>query len=173
MIQILFIGDSLIAEFDWQSRLNMHSVQNFGIPGLTTLDLYGMLSGIHEQSHPPDVVVVMIGTNDILTDNYRFIHTLKKTIVQLRQDFPSAEVLLSSLLPMKIPELPANTIPSINTHLEALTMQTGCCFLDIYTKFCESEETIFQADGVHITKAAYEIWSRILLEHIAFLVEND
>ncbi|WP_457578073.1 GDSL-type esterase/lipase family protein [Desulfomarina sp.] len=173
MTQILFIGDSLVAEYDWQSRLNMHGVQNFGIPGLTTRDLYGMLSGIHEQSHPPDVVVVMIGTNDILSDNYRFIHTLKKTIVQLRQDFPSAEVLLCSLLPMKIPDLPPNIIPGINAHLEALTMQTGCCYLDIYTKFHQSEETIFQADGVHITKAAYKIWSRILLEHIAFLIEND
>jgi len=173
MTQILFIGDSLIAEYDWQSRLNMHSVQNFGIPGLVTQDLYDMLSGIHEQSHSPDVVVVMIGTNDILSDNYRFIHTLKKTIIQLRQDFPSAEILLTSLLPMKIPDLPDTTIPSINTHLEALTMQTGCCYLDIYTKFCESEETIFQADGVHITKAAYEIWRRMLLEHIAFLIEND
>jgi len=32
---------------------------------------------------------------------------------------------------------------------------------------------IFQEDGVHLTAAAYEIWTRALLEHIAFLVEDD
>jgi lysophospholipase L1-like esterase len=172
MTQILFIGDSLVADFDWRSRLKLYDVQNFGVPGATTRDLYDMLPEIHEQSHSADVIVMMIGTNDILTDNYKFIHTLKKIIIRLRQDFPASEVLVSSLLPMEIPDLPYNTIPSINTHLEAMTMQTGSCFLDLYTKFSESQANIFQADGVHITKKAYEIWSRVLLEHIAFLIEN-
>ncbi len=52
-------------------------------------------------------------------------------------------------------------------------MQTGCCYLDTHIKFLNSEAAVFQRDGVHITEAAYEIWARNLLEHIAFLIEDD
>jgi len=74
---------------------------------------------------------------------------------------------------MKLPYITAYTIDNLNSHVEAFTMQTGCCFLDTHRRLSESEKPVFQADGVHITAAGYEIWARAILEHIAFLVEND
>jgi len=173
MIQILLVGDSLVADNDWQPRMKPHKVQNFGAPGATTGDLLDMLPDIREQAKEIDVVMVMVGTNDLLTDNYQFIKTLKTIVVQLRKYYPRAEILVNNLFPMHLPHLPHNAITSFNTHIEALTVQTGCCYLDTHSKFLNSGAVIFQGDGVHITEVAYEIWTRNLLEHIAFLIEDD
>jgi lysophospholipase L1-like esterase len=84
-----------------------------------------------------------------------------------------AEILVNSLFPMQLPHMSDYTITNLNSHIESFTVQTGCCFLDTHSRLNESKEPIFLEDGVHLTDAAYEIWTRTLLEHIAFLIEND
>lgn len=173
MTQIILLGDSLVADYEWQRRMNLLKVQNFGVPGATANDLMGMLPYIKKHTAVVDIILVMVGTNDLLSDNYRFIDTIKKIIIQLRKNYPLSDILVNSLFPMDLPHLPNNTISSFNTLIEAIATQTGSCFLDTHTIFLNSNAAIFQADGVHITGAAYEIWAKTLLEHIAFLVEND
>ncbi len=173
MTQLLLLGDSLVADYDWQSRMPSYKISNFGVPGAVTADLLASLPDIKQQAKYADVILIMVGTNDLLSGDYEFINTLKKIFVQLNQDFPTAEIVVNSLFPMEIPDLPDYTISNLNCHIEAFTMQTGGCFLDVHRRFCDSDKTIFQEDGVHITKEAYEIWARALLEHIAFLIEND
>jgi lysophospholipase L1-like esterase len=173
MTQIILLGDSLIADNDWQSRLPSYKVYNFGYPGEMASGLFASLTEVKEQAGSADVIMVMVGTNDLLTGNFDFINTLKKISIQLNRDYPNAEILFSSLFPMELPHLPNDTIPDLNSRIEALAMQTGCCFLDTHRRFVDSDKQIFQEDGVHITDIAYEIWTRSLLEHIAFLIEND
>jgi len=150
-----------------------YTVVNRGVPGATTSDLLASLPDIKQKIQYTDVILVMVGTNDILSGNFEFINSLKKIFVQLNHDFPNAEILVNSLFPMKLAFMSDYTIANLNNHIEAFSMQTGCCFLDIYQRFIDSKQDIFQEDGVHLTKAAYEIWTRALLEHIAFLIEND
>jgi lysophospholipase L1-like esterase len=173
MTQILLLGDSLVAEYDWQSRMPSYKVINLGVPGLMTSDLLASLPEIKQQVQFADIILVMVGTNDLLSGNFEFINTLKQIFVQLSHDFSTAEILVSSLFPMKLPHMSDYTIDNLNSHIEAFTMQTGCCFLDIHSRLSDSNEPIFQGDGVHLTDAAYEIWARTLLEHIAFLIEDD
>ncbi len=173
MTRILLLGDSLVADYDWQSRMPSYDVTNLGVPGAITSDLLASLPDIKQQVKSTDVIVVMVGTNDLLSGDHEFINTLKKIFVQLCHDFPTAEILVNSLFPMELADIPDYTIPNLNCHIEAFTMQTGCCFLDVHRRFCESDKPIFQEDGVHITEEAYAIWARALLEHIAFLIEND
>ena len=173
MTNILLLGDSLVADHSWQKRMGVHQTQNFGVPGAVTYDLLDMLPDVKKRTNQIDLIMVMIGTNDILSDNYSFIHTLKEIVIQLNKYYPLAEIVVSSILPMELPHLPYNTITSLNTHIEAMTMQTGACFLDIHSKFISSKAQLFEADGVHLTTDAYEVWTRSLLEHIAFLVENE
>ncbi len=173
MIQLLLLGDSLVADYEWQRRMSLYKVKNFGVPGATASDLLNMLSYIKSQTDMVDIIMLTVGTNDLLSGNYKFIDTLKKIIVQLRKNYPLSDILVNSLFPMDLPHLPDNTVSSFNTHIEAITTQTGSCFLDTHTRFLNSDAAIFQSDGVHITGAAYEIWAQTLLEHIAFLIEND
>lgn len=173
MTHVILIGDSLVADNDWQSRMSLHVVQNFGVPGATTLEVLDMLPVIKKRTKEVDIIMAMMGTNDLLSNNFHFIPTLKKIVVQLRKNYPLAEILLTSLFPMALPHLPHNTISSFNTHIVTLSTQTGNCYLNIHDKFLSNRDTIFQNDGVHITANAYEIWTRTLLEHIAFLIEDD
>lgn len=173
MTQILLLGDSLVADHDWQSRMPSYKVVNFGVAGSMAADLLSSLLEIKQQTPYADVIMVMVGTNDLLTGNFAFITTLKKIFVQLNHDFPTAEILGNSLFPMKLPHISEQTIAKLNSHIEAFTVQTGCCFLDTHRRLSDTDQPIFLADGVHLTEAAYEIWTRALLEHIAFLIEND
>ncbi len=173
MNQIILLGDSLVADYDWQSHMTTFKVHNFGVPGAMTADLLASLPQIKARAESADIIMIMIGTNDLLNGNDDFPHTLKKILVQLSHDYPTAEILVNSLFPMHLPHLPDNSVASLNSHIEAITMQTGCCFLDTHRRFAGSDKQLFQEDGVHITAAAYSIWNRALLEHIAFLLEND
>ena len=173
MTQVLLLGDSLVADQNRQSRLVSCKVTNLGIAGVMTSDILASLEDIKKEQPYADIIMLMVGTNDILTDNFEFIHALRKICVQLCKSYPAAEVLITSILPMELPHLPYNTVSSLNCHIEALTMQTGCCFLDIHSRLTQLSKPVFQEDGVHVTKETYEIWSRSLLEHIAFLIEDD
>lgn len=173
MIQVLLLGDSLVADHDWQSRMPSYKVHRFGYPGEITIGLLGALPGIKRRVNSADIVMVMVGTNDLLSGNHDFIEPLKEISIQVNRNYPTAEVLFCSLLPMPLPHLPDNTITGLNDRIRAMTMQTGGCYLDTHQRFISSDKQIFQQDGVHLTEAAYEIWTRTLLEHIAFLIEDD
>lgn len=173
MTQVLLLGDSLVASHNWQNRLTECKVTNLGAAGAMTSEVLSTLNSVKEEQPYADIIMLMIGTNDILTGNFEFIHSLRKICVQLTQNYPASEVLITSIFPMELPHLPYNTISSLNCHIEALTMQTGCCFLDVHSKLKSLAEPVFLEDGVHLTGQSYEIWSRTLLEHIAFLIEDD
>lgn len=173
MTTILFLGDSLVADHDWRTRMSSFKVMNFGVPGATTGDLLVSLPTIKTRAPQADVILVMIGTNDLLIGNDDYLLLLKKILIQLNHDYPVSEILVNSLLPMTLPHLPHDTVASLNSHIEALSMRTGCCFLDIHRRFVNDDHQLFQDDGVHLTDAGYVIWTRALMEHIAFLIEND
>jgi lysophospholipase L1-like esterase len=173
MTKILILGDSLVADHDWQARMPSFKVENLGVPGATASDLLASLPNIQTRAAGAEVIIVMIGTNDLLSSNDDFLVQLKNILITLSHDYPAAEILVNSLFPMELPSLPQNSVSSLNTHMEAITMRTGCCFLDVHKRFSGSDKQLFQEDGVHLTDAAYAVWERALLEHIAFLVEND
>ena len=173
MTHVLFLGDSLIADHDWQARMPSYEICNLGVPGAITSDVFESLTDIKAEVEHTDVIMLTIGTNDLLIGDFDFLHVLKKVLVQLNTLYPLAEIIVGSLFPMDLSHLPFNTIPSLNCHIEAITMQTGSCFLDVYKRFDDSDKEIFQDDGIHVTSAAYEIWTRSLLEYIAFLIESD
>jgi len=119
------------------------------------------------------VIMVNVGTNDILNGNYQFINTVKKLLFKLINNFLKPKTLSNTFFPMELRHMSEDTISNLNSHIETFAMQTDCCFLDTHRRFSDSDQLLFQADGVHITEAAYEIWAKALLEHIAFLIEND
>lgn len=173
MTQVLLLGDSLVADHNWQSRMPSYRVINLGNPGVMAADLLASIPEIKQQVKYTDVIMVMVGTNDLLVGNFEFINTLRDIFIQLNNEFPAAEILVSSLFPMKLRHMSDYTISNLNNHIEAFTVQTGCCFLDTHSRLADSGQPVFKKDGVHLTKEAYELWTRTLLEHIAFLIEDD
>jgi len=78
MTKILLLGDSLVADYDWQSRMPAYQVINLGVPGAMAVDLLASLPDIKQDEEHADVIMIMIGTNDVLAGNYEYINILKK-----------------------------------------------------------------------------------------------
>ncbi len=167
----LFLGDSLIADFDWQARMGHFNILNYGMPGETVQGLRNRIPAIAEEVQPPELILVMIGTNNLIIEDYSFLEPLRQLNIQLTSRYPTAEVITNSLLPCQLPWISMETLQRMNTAIEAMTRQTGSCFLDMFSKIKPDPE-FFQSDGIHLQPKAYDLWSKSILEFVAFLIED-
>ena len=168
----LFLGDSLIADFDWQSRMQYFEILNCGIPGETAQGLRNRIPSITKDLAPPELILIMIGTNNLIIEDYSFLETLRQITIQLTSLYPTTEVITNSLLPCQLPWVTMETLQRINSATEAMTRQTGSCYLDMFNKIKPNPD-FFQNDGIHLTAKAYDLWSKSILEFVAFLIEDD
>lgn len=169
----LMAGDSLVAGYAWQQRIPQFRIRNFGVPGATTRELLESLPWLSKQCNSARLIMVMIGTNDVYMENYAFLADLKEVVIGLNRYYPTTELLVNSLLPMQLPHLGPKAITSVNRQIELICQESGSCYIDVYSRFLQSDADLFQVDGVHLTNEGYEVWARTLLEHIAFIVESD
>lgn len=167
----LFLGDSLIADFDWQARMHHFKILNYGVQGETAQGLRNRIPAMTEDLEPPELILVMIGTNNLIIEDYSFLDTLRQIIVQLTSRYPTAEVIINSLLPCQLPWISMEALERINQDIEAMTQRTGSCYLDMFSKFKPNSD-FFQNDGIHLTSKAYDLWSKSILEFVAFLIED-
>ncbi len=168
----LFLGDSLVADFNWQERMHHFKILNYGVPGETAQGLLDRIPSITEVVDSPEIVMLMIGTNNLIIEDYNYLDTLQKIIIQLTSSYPTTDIITNSLFPFQIPWLDHDGLQEINSEVEMLTMRTGCCYLDMFKKFKPNPD-FFQGDGVHLTPKAYDLWSKSILEFVSFLVEDD
>ncbi len=173
MIPILLLGDSLLANYDWQKRLPDCTVFNLAIPNQAVSALSSTIPTITEQVAKIKLIVVMCGSSELLAGNNEFPATLKEIIIQLQKSYPRAEIILNGLFPMELPLSPYNAVIEMNKKLATTATQTGSCFLDIQKKLSAFPGPIFLDDGFHITEEACDLWARTLREYIAFLIEDD
>ncbi len=168
----LFLGDSLIADYDWQERMPHFTIINRGVPGETTQGLLTRIPAITQSIKDPEMILLMIGTNNLIIEDYSFLEPLRQIIVALTSQYPTTEVITNSLLPIQLPWLNMDALQQINAKIEPMTQQTGSCYLDMFTRFKPTPE-FFQGDGVHLQRKAYELWSKSILEFVSFLIEGD
>ena len=147
-------------------------ILNYGVPGETAQGLRNRIPTITEDLAPPELILIMIGTNNLIIEDYSFLDTLRQITVQLTSRYPTTEVITNSLLPCQLPWVTLETLERINTATEAMTRQTGSCYLDMFTKLKPNSD-FFQSDGIHLTDKAYDLWSKSILEFVAFLIEDD
>ena len=169
----LMLGDSLVAEFDWQRLIPKYTIRNYGVPGATTADLLSSLPGLKPHFGQAKLIMIMIGTNDLANEYYGLLKELKKVLIFLHRHFPGAEILTTSILPIRLPHVGQGSIVKLNGLIKELSRSTGSTYVDVHSRFCQAANGLFQADGVHLTPEGYELWARTLLEHIAFMLEND
>lgn len=168
----MMLGDSLVAGFNWQQRLPAFEVSNFGIPGFTTGELLSSLPQVQKRCSSAQLILVMIGTNDFLMGNHHFVDDLKKIMVWLSGAYPAAETMLNGLIPFQCPH-DKDALVKINHTIADICRDTASCYVDVYSRFEQATPPLFESDGVHLTGAGYDLWSRTLFEYIAFLMEND
>lgn len=169
---VLLLGDSLIDYGEWHRRLPGCRIISSGVPGERSRELLYRLSKPSSRDFP-DLVVLMSGTNDLLSGDLNFTAHLEQVALLLRQWFPDAAILLTSLLPFQISaHIPGlrDTIVSANRELKALAKKLGCHYFDLFNHFEQSNDALFDYDGVHLNNRGYRLWARELERYITPLL---
>ncbi len=170
--RILFLGDSLIEFFDWQKCFRNVQVLNRGRAGETVNELLMRVPSEVAAVGDMDMIIIMIGANNLAMEDYSFLRDYEKLLFKLRQAFPAAHIGACSLLPFQFPWLAADAVKRLNDVLRSLSENAKVDYLDVYAGFIaagEAEQICFQADGVHLTEKGYGRWIEVLREYFTVL----
>jgi lysophospholipase L1-like esterase len=156
---VLFLGDSITAGGDWASRLPDERVLNLGIGGDTT---DGVLARLDEVvAAAPDVIVLLIGTNDFGNHRKSVEHVVRNVetiLVDLRRDLPGVRLLLVSILPRAASFTPR--IEETNRHLRQFVATCRAQYLDVWPVLADGDHLAapFTDDDLHLTDEGYRAY---------------
>jgi len=159
---LLFVGDSLIEYFDWQARFPTLQVSNQGVAGETAQGLRRRCQEIVTTVPAPDWLLIMIGTNNVVMEDFSFLPTYEAIIDTLVKAYPKSSIVVNGLFPMQLPWLGHEAVADLNQYLAQLAQKKSCSYLD----GCKvvGNNKFFMADGVHISDQGYELWSAAVEE---------
>jgi lysophospholipase L1-like esterase len=184
-IDLLLHGDSIT---DWWVQGDANKAMfdkyfgdiktaNFAIAGDTTQGvLWGLKNG-EGQGFQPKAIMVMIGTNNTGTFTAPEIaEGVGADVLEMRNDFPNAKILLLAIFPRSIPGDPVrDKIADVNKIISKLDDQRNVFYLDIGSKFLDDRGFFlpdsFRADNLHPQAKGYDIWGAAVKDKLAELMK--
>jgi len=171
--EVIFIGDSLVHQWDVQYFFPGRKVKNYGVNGARVEDILGWKINSSER-----VCVLLIGTNnlsfsgqeDYFSDDFKtsFIESYINTVISLK----ATKVIFISLLPRYHsinPEGFNNAIKDLNSGLkDSLMSYDSVFFLNAFDSFNEDGKIkeSYYIDGLHLNYYGYELLSSLLTKHL-------
>jgi len=171
---IVFLGDGLVANGQWQEWLPDYDVTNLGASGNTTDEVVSLLHSVTALA--PDAIVIEVGTNDLgwrKSDEY-VVRNLETVLYRLRRGLPRTRLMVQSVLPRDRDF--AETIRSINRHIRQYAPTQHALYLDLWPTFAQSDGEIdpaFSADRLHLTPEGYQAWLAELRPGLEMLFESS
>lgn len=166
---IVFVGDSITARFEWDEYFTEYKVANRGIDSDVTEGVYNRLDTIISQT--PENIFLMIGINDIrqgIPENTTLFY-YEKILDELKTALPDCQIYVQSVLPVHTSTGIDNaSVQSLNRFLRKLAEEKNLPYLDIYSAVADKENNFtYTVDGVHPTGAGYSIWTEIIKKELA------
>ena len=167
--EIVFVGDSLIADGPW-SELYC-PIKNRGIGGETTSGLLDRLDEVTE-SHPRKIFL-LVGTNCLADDVpvAQVVRNYRKLLERIRRESPQTQVFVISVLPVnqRVTHGPVHdnaTIRELNVRLRDLAGKfESVIFLDVFDALTDASGNLrkdLTTDGLHLNLDGYLILGRLL-----------
>ena len=184
-IDLLMLGDSIT---DWwvlnddnramfQKHLGHIRTANFAVAGDTTQGvLWGLRNG-EGQGFQPKAVMLMVGTNNTGTHTAAEIaEGIGAIVLELRQDFPDARILLLGVFPRGGPGDPVRQkIAEVNSIISRLNDGQHVFFSDIGAQFLDEKGVFlpdtFRPDNLHPIAKGYDIWGEAVKGILAQLLK--
>lgn len=176
---VVFVGDSITWGYEygtgapvWSAYLNPLSAADYGVPSQTTETLLFQLSLGQLTGMSPSVVVLMIGTNNLIQDH----DTPQQTTAGILADInaihlyqPQAQVLVLGVPPGEAS--PNDPYRAAVSQTDALVSQEvagdpRATFVNIAPAFVQSDGSIPDSilfDGIHPTEQGYLNMTNVLL----------
>ncbi len=165
-MNILLIGDSLVEYFDWQERFPDHNIVNLGVAGESVEGLLSRTAHIKDNCPEADIIFIMSGINNVAMGDLDFAGPYRIILEKLAGFYPDAGIYVHSLLPVRVDFISDDSIRSINSILRTMAHETGAAYLDIYSRFVDTQgrpiREYLMDDGVHLSAQGYIVWSNLL-----------
>ncbi len=181
-VDLLFIGDSITAGWDWQiwdKHFKPLKAANFGIGGDHTANVLWRLQHGAIGNMQPKLIVLMIGVN-----NFGHLHEtpeqvaqgVAKVVAQLQLAWPHSKILLNGVFPFDQLASSDNRkhVKKLNHLIAQLDNQTTIFFKDYGALLLEKNGNISTAimnDFLHPTPKGYQIWADAMLPDIQQLLK--
>ena len=174
--QIIFMGNSIIQGWS-QADSGMFSDGTFvnrGVGGQTTPQMLSRFrKDVIEPS--PSAVLILAGTNDIAGNTGEMaLGEIRDNIEQMVSMAKNneIEVILCSVLPAfdypwRPGRNPDSRIPKLNALLKELAEKHDLYYLDYFSRMKDDKNGLpkeFAEDGVHPTKAGYDVMKKMTLD---------
>lgn len=176
---VLMLGNSITDGWDgagrqvWQQRLAPLGAANYGISADRTEWMLWRLGDGELDGLAPDVVVLMIGTNNLKSGPLRMSPEAaaagaEAVLDLLAEKLPDAKVLLMSVLPRqpKYDWMPAAVKRTNELLSEAASEREHVRFVDISGRFVDEggdlRPELYQGDLLHLSKAGYRLWAQAI-----------
>ncbi len=188
-IELLLMGDSITdfwrnteGNFAGKSVLDEYfghwKIANFGIAGDTTQGVLYRLRNGEGSGFSPRAIMLMIGTNNTARNNAAEIaEGIGAVVLQLRNDFPGAKVLLLGVFPRGRATDPVRgTIAAINGTIAGLHDGNTVHYLDIGDVFLDDRGEIpaeVMSDGLHPGTEGYRLWAEAVIEPLTELMSTE
>lgn len=172
--EIVFLGNSITENGDWNEIFKNKNIVNRGIGGDVC---FGLLNRLDEVlASKPKSVFLMIGINDIGRSVPVDIiaSKIQEIAGRIMYESPKTKLYIQSVLPIneKLIWYPymkgkSDKIVLLNEKLKVIALNVGIPYLDLYTRFADAEGQLipeYTADGIHLSAAGYLHWRDVFKE---------
>jgi lysophospholipase L1-like esterase len=162
----IILGDSLALWLPSEYLPRHQFWLNQSISGETTGH---MLQRLHYFADTrPDTIHLMAGINDLRNgaSDGDVVHNINQMLLQLRQQHPQARVVVHSILPTRLANLPRDRIAQLNQYLAYVANQRGAEFIDLQSTFADHQGQLrreLTTDGLHLSPSGYEVWQAAMV----------
>lgn len=162
----VMVGDSLAL---WLPVDELPSGQlwlNQSISGETTTH---MLQRLHYfASTRPQTIHIMAGINDLKNGvpEAQVLDNLYQMMARLKRQHPQAQLVVYSILPTRLREIPSDRIQRVNQRLATLAAYQEATFVDLQPTFSDGQGLLrldLTTDGIHLSPQGYSLWQAALI----------
>jgi platelet-activating factor acetylhydrolase IB subunit beta/gamma len=179
-IRLLFLGDSITRRWVenyhlWEHFLGQYQPANFGVGGDMAQNLLWRVQNGEIDHIQPEVVVLLIGTNNMPTHSGTEIAaTLRLIVATIREKLPKTKIVLMAIFPRGPQDRSKadednpyymDKVNFVNKQLASLDNQETIYFVDIGASFLGSDgevDTSLLPDQLHLIEPGYQIWGEAL-----------
>jgi len=162
-VNILLIGDSLLAQENWNSLLKRNDLKNGAFGGAITQQILWNIERGQLVSNPK-IVVLNGGINDLLSGvpTQRVFDNYQKIIETLRKE--NIKIIAHLVLYTVDNELINKEVFILNYLLKEYFESQKIKFIDMNLQLSDLRKLKpnFSIDGIHLRREAYKIWANEL-----------
>lgn len=181
-VDVLFVGDSITAGWDWQlweKHFKPLNAANFGIGGDGTANVLWRLQHGTIGQLQPKLIVLLIGVNNFGLYNEtpeQVAAGVTAVVTQLQLAWPNSKILLNGVLPFKekADATERTKVKKVNAIIAKLGDDKRIFFKNYGAALLQKDGSIspeIMADFLHPTPKGYQVWADAMLPDIKHLLQ--